>query len=277
MPKLLRILLTGFSFFVFSSFGAFVAYVVLPLAVRGIRDPLERRKAAQRALHRATGVYIGFMRRVGLFRLYTPKELPPILAEARPAVIISNHPALLDILWLVHTIPQATFLAKADWFRNPLIAPILRLGGHVPAPGARPGTEGAAESRAVLDAMVETLESGLNLVIFPEGTRSPPGGLRPFHRGAFEAAMRAKVPLVCMEIRVDPPILLKGQPWYVVPDVTPTVSISVREIIEPEDFPATTRRLRRLVRQRYVESLGVRDVSGMAQPATEPATLAASP
>ena len=275
MPKVLRILLTGFSFFVFSSFGALVAYVILPLSVLGVSDPLERRKKAQRALHKATGVYIGFMRRVGLFRLHKPDPLPPVLANAEPAVVIANHPALLDILWLVHTIPQATFLAKAEWFANPLISPILRLGGHVPAPGARPGTDGVAESRAVLDAMVERLSEGLNLVVFPEGTRSPPHGLRSFHRGAFEAAIRARVPLVCVEIRVEPPILLKGQPWYDVPDTTPTVSISVREIIQPEDFPPSARRLRKQVRARYLASLGAYDAAGTVGPAHDAAAVSA--
>ena len=249
---------------------------MIPLSVRGEQDPVERRKKAQRALHRATGVYIGFMERVGLFRLHLPKALPAVLAEARPAVIVANHPALLDILWIVHALPQATFLAKAEWFDSPFIAPILRLGGHVPAPGARPGTEGAIESKAVLDAMVERLEQGLNLVIFPEGTRSPPGGLRAFHRGAFEAALRAKVPLVCLEIRVDPPTLLKGQPWYVVPPRTPDVTISVREIVEPEAFPPTARRLRKQIRDRYLASLGAYDAArtplAVAQPASAPAS-----
>ena len=49
---------------------------------------------------------------------------------------------------------------------------------------------------------------GLDVLIFPEGTRSPFGsGLQPFHRGAFEVAARANVPVVLLKLTCSPPAL----------------------------------------------------------------------
>ena len=46
--------------------------------------------------------------------------------------------------------------------------------------------------------MVQHLESGHPLLVFQEGTRSLPGRLRRFRRGAVEAAVRAKVSIVAL-------------------------------------------------------------------------------
>src|SRR4029079_854705 len=48
----------------------------------------------------------------------------------------------------------------------------------------------------------ETLHEGSSLMIFPEGTRSADGRLKPFKHGAFTLALRAKVPIL--------PIVLDG-------------------------------------------------------------------
>ncbi len=256
MPRPLRVLFTGLSFFVFSAFGALLAYLILPVATIGTRGRT-RHLRSQYVLHRCDAVYMAFMRVLGLFRLRTPRlaELPEVLREGKPAVIIANHPALLDILWLVYVLPRATFLAKAEWFDNAFIAPILRRGGHIAAP--RAVADSPAEGAAVLERMLDRLRDGYNVVIFPEGTRSPAGGLRNFQRGAFEAAMRAQVPLVCLKITVDPPMLLKGQPWYVVPDRRPLVAVETLQVIEPADFPASARAFRKQVRARYAAALGL--------------------
>jgi 1-acyl-sn-glycerol-3-phosphate acyltransferase len=57
-----------------------------------------------------------------------------------------------------------------------------------------------------------------SLIVFPEGTRSPAHGLRTFKRGAAQIALRTGVPIVLVVITSDPPTLLKGQPWYKVPE-----------------------------------------------------------
>ncbi len=44
------------------------------------------------------------------------------------------------------------------------------------------------------------LQSGLGMLVFPEGTRSPIGKLLPFKKGPFHLAMEAGVPVVPITI-----------------------------------------------------------------------------
>ena len=67
------------------------------------------------------------------------------------------------------------------------------------------------------EAAMPYLRDGWNLLIFPEGTRSPAtGGIHPFHRGIAHLVLRVGSPLVCLGIRLSRRIVGKGQsPWDV--------------------------------------------------------------
>lgn len=59
------------------------------------------------------------------------------------------------------------------------------------------------------------LERGVNVIIFPEGTRvsSDAKKLR-LNRGAARLALASKAPLVACHIEYDPPVLGKKQAWF---------------------------------------------------------------
>jgi 1-acyl-sn-glycerol-3-phosphate acyltransferase len=92
---------------------------------------------------------------------------------------------------------------------------MLRYCNHIDA-----GDGGPVSGATVVQGAIERLRSGDPVLIFPEGTRSPAGGLGPFKSGAFAIAQAAKVPVVPVRIRCDPPALMRGQKWYQVPDGT---------------------------------------------------------
>jgi 1-acyl-sn-glycerol-3-phosphate acyltransferase len=96
-------------------------------------------------------------------------------------------------------------------------------------------------------------------MLFPEGTRSPKGGgLRKFRAGAFEAAIRAGVPLWSLLVRCDPPALAKGQPWWDIPRTPVQFSVDVLEIRLPtRERDGSGRELSRATRARYAAELGV--------------------
>lgn len=108
------------------------------------------------------------------------------------AVYASNHLSYYDTPVLFARLPfQFRILAKAALWKVPFIGWYLHRSGQVPIDqsSARAGVASLARG-------VKTLESGLPLVIFPEGGRSASGELQDMVAGAAWMAIKAQVPLV---------------------------------------------------------------------------------
>jgi 1-acyl-sn-glycerol-3-phosphate acyltransferase len=108
------------------------------------------------------------------------------------AVFASNHLSYYDTPVLFAKLPfQFRILAKAPLWKIPFIGWYLQRSGQVPIDqsSARAGV-------ASLGRGVKTLQSGLDLVIFPEGGRAATGHLQPMVAGAAWMAIKAGVPLV---------------------------------------------------------------------------------
>ena len=67
----------------------------------------------------------------------------------------------------------------------------LKVCGHVAIDRTR-----AFKARKSLDKAIRRMRGGLNVLVFPEGTRSLTGEVLPFKRGSFVLAMDAGVPVV---------------------------------------------------------------------------------
>ncbi len=130
-----------------------------------------------------------------------------------PLVIVANHPTLVDVTAILSTYDDVCCIVKEALIKNIFVGLLLRTCGHVAAADA----EGIAGVGA-LDAVSKRLQAGMAVLFFPEGTRSPPLGLRAFRRGAFEVAARAQVPIWPMLVTCDPPALSKGLPIWKHPE-----------------------------------------------------------
>ncbi len=98
-------------------------------------------------------------------------------AGGRPVVYVSNHSSWLDVLVLGARI-EASFIAKEEVARWPVVSWIARLGRTVYVRRARSST---ARER---DEMRARLAGGDSLILFPEGTTSDGSRVLPF-RSAF--------------------------------------------------------------------------------------------
>lgn len=112
------------------------------------------------------------------------------------AVYAANHLSAMDIPVLFGHLPfQFRIIAKHELFRYPFVGGHLKRSGQIPV--NRDSPKAALRS---LNKAVESLKSGMPLVIFPEGGRAPDGHLMPFMGGPFYAAIKAGVPIVPMAI-----------------------------------------------------------------------------
>ena len=113
-----------------------------------------------------------------------------------PAIFVANHHSHLDTALLLTSLPErfrhkAVVAAAADYFFP------TRAKGAVSALaiGAIP-MERTKVGRRSADLAAELLDDGWNLVMFPEGGRSPDGWGRAFRGGAAYLALRCGRPIV---------------------------------------------------------------------------------
>ena len=110
---------------------------------------------------------------------------------ARGAVMLAcNHLSNLDPVLLAAACPrQISYLAKIELFRIPVLGGLIRRYGTIPL-------RRSASDPEALRLAEQVLEQQQLLALFPEGTRSRDGRLKPFRFGAARLALKYQVPLV---------------------------------------------------------------------------------
>ncbi|MGE4539992.1 MAG: lysophospholipid acyltransferase family protein [Bacteroidales bacterium] len=127
-----------------------------------------------------------YYRKINVFGLENiPKDKPVIFA--------ANHQnALMDALAvLFYANRPVVFLARADIFRNKIIARILYFLRILPVYRMRDGVNVVEKNKAVFAETVRLLKNGFALTIMPEGTHSPGKKLQPLKKGVGRIAFQA--------------------------------------------------------------------------------------
>jgi len=144
-------------------------------------------------------------------------------------IYMCNHVSNIDPPIVIPAIPKRTsVLVKKEVFRIPVLATAMRMGQLVPVD--RTDRDSAINS---LKKAQEVLASGVNMSVFPEGTRSQTGELLPFKKGPFYMALDAGVPIVPMTILGTRAIWPKGS-MAIKPG---TATVVFHPPIDPKQFP----------------------------------------
>jgi 1-acyl-sn-glycerol-3-phosphate acyltransferase len=127
-------------------------------------------------------------------------------------IFAANHASNVDPPALVLVIPRrVALLAKKEVFRFPIVGTAMRLASIVPVD--RADREAAVAS---IEKAVACLKAGVSYLVFPEGTRSPDGRLRPFKKGTFMMAIQAGVPVVPVSV-VGAHLRMRKDEWAMHP------------------------------------------------------------
>jgi 1-acyl-sn-glycerol-3-phosphate acyltransferase len=129
----------------------------------------------------------------------------------RPVIFAANHSSHADTSLILHALTdrardRTVVAAAADyWFKRPMLGNIVSLFLNT-FPFSRTGG-----AQAQLHASSQLLRSGWNLVLFPEGSRSPDGRIQEFKAGVGHLANETGTPVVPVHIRGAHRIMPKGQ------------------------------------------------------------------
>jgi 1-acyl-sn-glycerol-3-phosphate acyltransferase len=111
---------------------------------------------------------------------------------SQPHVYAVNHASALDIPVVYVYLPfQFRIAFKKELLSYPVVGWHLKRSGQVCIDQQNP-----AHSISSIRAALKGLKSGLPLVIYPEGGRTPDGAIKPFLPGAFFLAIKAQVDIV---------------------------------------------------------------------------------
>ena len=143
------------------------------------------------------------------------------LQESETYIFASNHASMFDIPIVFKGIPKPIrIIYKKELENVPLFGWQLKKSEFIGIIRDDP-----RKSMQSLEEAVELIKQNLNVIIFPEGTRSKDGKVAEFKRGAFMLASKSGKPIVPVTITKSFEISPPGR-WIVEP-------LEVRLIIHP--------------------------------------------
>jgi 1-acyl-sn-glycerol-3-phosphate acyltransferase len=153
--------------------------------------------------------------------------------SSRSYIYMPNHQSNFDIpVLLGYLTVQFRWLAKAELFKFPVFGRAMRGCGYISID--RSNRKSAFKS---LYEAARTIREGTSVLIFPEGTRSQDGKIRPFKKGGFVLAVDSGVPVVPVVIHGTWDIMPRNR-WRIEPR---TVLMEIKAPIETADYTRRTK------------------------------------
>ncbi len=109
-----------------------------------------------------------------------------------PAIVICNHNSLIDVPVSTPFLPRANkTIAKKSFVYVPIFGWVYQFGSVIV------DRKSDRSRRSSFEEMKRVLEKGLDMLIYPEGTRNKTSApLKSFYDGAFKLAIDTKKPIV---------------------------------------------------------------------------------
>lgn len=117
--------------------------------------------------------------------------------DRNPYVIVSNHLSNADIPVISNLPWEMKWVAKQELFNLPVAGWMMKMAGDISV-----DRKSINKRFGVFKRCKYYLDQNVSVIFFPEGTRSRSGHLNKFAPGAFELAIREKIPIL--------PIVLDG-------------------------------------------------------------------
>ncbi len=168
-------------------------------------------------------------------------------------ILTCNHASYLDAIVLLAALPKnLIFVAKQELIRTPIASIVIRKLHYI-----------LVKRLDIMDSVQNTslilqkLEQGHSVLIFPEGTFTYATGLRAFKMGAFKLAVEFKIPICPMGLQGTRK-MFRGNQWLLAPTKL-TLDVGSPVIAEGHGWEEAAR-LRDLIRKQIAERCGERQI-----------------
>ncbi|PRJ60417.1 Acyltransferase [Haemophilus influenzae] len=232
-----RFIGTAFGFFLFGLLGIAYRIILYPYVKRAKCGDFSQQFKARQLVGNIWAFFVKYMIWAGLLEVkYEGFER----LGRKGQLVVANHPSLIDVVLIFSKVPRLNCIVKKDLLKNPvMVFPIIACG-FLPN----------SESEEVLEKSHQILQEE-SLLLFPEGTRTGLDGIVNLHRGGLSIGLRSSSLITPIIIKMTPPSLKKGQPWYKIATNKICYELKVGEDIDPKallsekPLPIASRRLKK--------------------------------
>lgn len=212
--------------FIYLMIGAmWETIVVFPIIRLFTRNEEEYQEAVRRWI---SSIFRRFLRSIKFWGLIKYEKIDKNrFNDVRSKIIVANHPCILDFVFLMAMFPNASCIARGGLLKGPF-GGVIRTA-YIP---------NELEFEELREICKKTLDAGNNIIIFPEGTRTPRTGRNKYKKGAARIAYYTKCDLLPIYIGgSDKYGLGKGDPlWSFNPIEKMLFDFTILPEIKYEDY-----------------------------------------
>ena len=140
------------------------------------------------------------------------------------AVIVANHPSLLDAVLLLALIPNTVCVMKSSLLDNPFLGASARLAGFIRN----------SDPFDMITHAKQVAEEGTNLLLFPEGTRSlSMHKVNTLNQSAALLSSKLNLPIRAFVITYDQSFLGKVKKFTSFPSLPMKISVRAGKVFYP--------------------------------------------
>lgn len=144
---------------------------------------------------------------------------------AGPALIVANHQSAWETIAALVIFPDVAIITKRELLAVPVVGWFLRHSPMIPIDRTR----STSAMRQMISACRKEVAAGRSILIFPEGTRKPPGSVVEFKRGVELLYRSLGIPALLVAHDA-------GRLWHENMSLSP--GINTVSILQPPDIAA---------------------------------------
>ena len=214
--RIIRGIMTVFCFGLFGVGALFIRYLIFPFQKSRIKN--------YETLQKSWQFFIWLLKALTIIKI--KEDDIDKLKNIKNSIIVSTHPSFIDIVILMSIIPHSTCFVAEKLSNNPFFKGMVDLLFIL---------EGQNQEQWVKQAC-DMLDSGLNIIIFPMGTRHRKNEFLKIRRGAALIAQKSKRNIAAIKMETSFDFLQVHQPIYEAGTEPVEYTIEYRGIINTAEF-----------------------------------------